>query len=195
MNAAAAAADHHHTARSAASNRARSPLLCGVRGDVDVDPKPTLKPFASSPNSTPRTPPQTPPSPSSSSSSWSSLRLIIPNAAPPPPPRIILPSFLRWSFRQLIASVATSSACKNNGGAHDDTLSSVTNTFCAHATTPLPVGYLSALDAAFGERVAALGPEKHFYWFKKQHASTREWAEMGVYPRATWEHAFDERMG
>ena len=29
---------------------------------------------------------------------------------------------------------------------------------------------------------AALGAEKHFYWFKKQSADTKEWSEMSVYP-------------
>ena len=58
------------------------------------------------------------------------------------------------------------------------------------AREPLPDGTLAAFEAEFGERVKALGPEKHFYWFKKQGVNTREWREMAVYPRATWSHAF-----
>ena len=62
-----------------------------------------------------------------------------------------------------------------------------------HARTPLPAGYLERFDAEFGEQVSALGPEKHFYWFKKQTAATKEWAEMSVYARATWAHAFADK--
>ena len=62
-----------------------------------------------------------------------------------------------------------------------------------HATTPLPEAVLDRFDAEFGHRVAALGPEKHFYWFKKQTLATKEWDEMSAYPRATWGHAFVER--
>ena len=58
------------------------------------------------------------------------------------------------------------------------------------ARQPLADGTLAAFEAEFGERVKALGPEKHFYWFKAQGAHTREWREMAVYPRATWAHAF-----
>ena len=58
------------------------------------------------------------------------------------------------------------------------------------ARTPLPEGTFEAFEAEFGARVAALAPEKHFYWFKKQTLSSREWPEMKVYPRATWAHAF-----
>ena len=64
-----------------------------------------------------------------------------------------------------------------------------------HARTPLPAGYLERFDAEFGEQVSALGPEKHFYWFKPQGAHTREWREMGVYPRATWARAFASAQG
>ena len=61
------------------------------------------------------------------------------------------------------------------------------------ATTPLPEGTFEAFEAEFGERVAALGPEKHFYWFKKQKGGSREWKEMAVYPRATWAEAFADK--
>jgi len=57
------------------------------------------------------------------------------------------------------------------------------------ATTPLPEGTFTALEADLGEQVANLTPEKHFYWFKKQRAGNKEWPEMAVYPRATWAHA------
>lgn len=62
-----------------------------------------------------------------------------------------------------------------------------------YATTPLPEGFLTRFEAEFGERVAALGPEKHFYWFKQQTSATKEWSEMAVYPRATWGHAFADK--
>jgi len=56
-----------------------------------------------------------------------------------------------------------------------------------HATnTPLPEGTFEAFGAEFDDRVNALGPEKHFYWFKAQSASSKEWKEMEAYPRATW---------
>ena len=58
------------------------------------------------------------------------------------------------------------------------------------ASTPLPEGTWEAFDAEFDEKVKALGPEKHFYWFKKQSADTKEWSEMSVYPRATWGASF-----
>ena len=59
----------------------------------------------------------------------------------------------------------------------------------AYAAVPLPAGIFEDFDAEFEAKVAALGPEKHFYWFKKQTAAAQEWEEMGVYPRTTWGHA------
>lgn len=54
------------------------------------------------------------------------------------------------------------------------------------ARTPLPSSTWAAFEAAFAGPIAELEPEKHFYWFKKQTADSREWAEMAVYPRAMW---------
>ena len=56
----------------------------------------------------------------------------------------------------------------------------------------VPAGWqlLPPGDAGLTRKVKALGPEKHFYWFKKQSADTKEWSEMSVYPRATWGASF-----
>ena len=42
-----------------------------------------------------------------------------------------------------------------------------------HASEPLPSGTFAAFDDAFGERVAALPPDKHFYWVCQQLLTPR----------------------